>query len=244
MTTDLTVKQDSAIIEQVILHGNLAELTPGDRVIYYGRLCESMGLNPLTRPFEYIMLNNKLTLYARKDATDQLRSIKGVSIQITGREVTEGVYVVSAKATAGGRTDESTGAVNIDNLKGEARANAMMKAETKAKRRVTLSIVGLGWLDESEVSDIPQADVKVVTVDKNTGEIADTLLEQTEPAAVEMVTDAQRRKIFASAKQHGYTEDNVRDYIFKKFVKAHTADLTKVEASSVIEAIEKCELCS
>jgi hypothetical protein len=40
-------------------------------------------------------------------------------------------------------------------LKGEARANAELKAVTKAKRRATLSICGLGWLDETEVDDIP-----------------------------------------------------------------------------------------
>jgi CO dehydrogenase nickel-insertion accessory protein CooC1 len=33
----------------------------------------------------------------------------------------------------------------------------MMKAETKAKRRLTLSLAGLGWPDESEVVDIPSA---------------------------------------------------------------------------------------
>jgi hypothetical protein len=31
-----------------------------------------------------------------------------------------------------------------------------MKAETKAKRRVTLSIAGLGWLDETELETMPQ----------------------------------------------------------------------------------------
>jgi hypothetical protein len=35
----------------------------------------------------------------------------------------------------------------------------MMKCETKAKRRVTLSIVGLGWTDESEIETIPDAQV-------------------------------------------------------------------------------------
>jgi hypothetical protein len=35
------------------------------------------------------------------------------------------------------------------------RANTILKAITKAKRRVTLSICGLGWLDETEVEDIP-----------------------------------------------------------------------------------------
>ena len=45
------------------------------------------------------------------------------------------------------------GVVSIAGLKGEALANAMMKAETKAKRRATLSICGLGWMDEVEALD-------------------------------------------------------------------------------------------
>jgi hypothetical protein len=48
-----------------------------------------------------------------------------------------------------------TSAVPIAGLRGEARANAMMKAETKAKRRATLAICGLGMLDESEMSGLP-----------------------------------------------------------------------------------------
>jgi hypothetical protein len=43
------------------------------------------------------------------------------------------------------------------NVKGEFRANLIMKAVTKAKRRVTLSICGLGFLDESEVESIADA---------------------------------------------------------------------------------------
>jgi hypothetical protein len=42
---------------------------------------------------------------------------------------------------------------------GDMLANAMMRCETKAKRRVTLSIVGLGWTDESEIDSIPGAAV-------------------------------------------------------------------------------------
>jgi hypothetical protein len=55
------------------------------------------------------------------------------------------------------RQDESTGVVALAGLRGEALANARMKAETKAKRRVTLSLCGLGWLDETEVEDVPGA---------------------------------------------------------------------------------------
>ena len=42
----------------------------------------------------------------------------------------------------------------IDKVQGENRANAMMKAETKAKRRVTLSVCGLGMLDETEAEPL------------------------------------------------------------------------------------------
>jgi hypothetical protein len=65
------------------------------------------------------------------------------------------MYVVTARATTpDGRTDESIGAVPILNLKGENLANALMKGETKAKRRVTLAICGLAMLDESELEGV------------------------------------------------------------------------------------------
>ena len=68
------------------------------------------------------------------------------------------IYIVTARAKdRTGREDESTGAVPLGNLKGDALANALMKAETKSKRRVTLSIAGLGWLDETELETIPSA---------------------------------------------------------------------------------------
>jgi hypothetical protein len=146
---------DAAIVERVLIHGDLRQLTPAQKVSYYNRVCESVGLNPLTKPFEYIVLNGKETLYAKRDATDQLRKIHNVSVQIVAREVTEDCYVVTARATLPtNRQDESIGAVPISNLRGENRANAMMKCETKAKRRVTLSICGLGMLDETEVDSL------------------------------------------------------------------------------------------
>ena len=81
-----------------------------------------------------------------------------MSTTITDRRSEDGIYIVTALATdKQGRTDESIGAVPLGNAKGEARANVIMKAETKAKRRATLALVGLGWLDETEVGSIPDA---------------------------------------------------------------------------------------
>jgi hypothetical protein len=158
MTEMLPAQQlGAASLEQVLIGGDLSKLSAADRVMYYKAVCDSVKLNPLTKPFEYITLNGKLTLYARRDATDQLRQLHKVSIEIVAREVVEDCYVVTARATTPIRQDESIGAVNIAGLKGDVRANAMMKAETKAKRRVTLSICGLGMLDETEVETIPGA---------------------------------------------------------------------------------------
>jgi hypothetical protein len=159
-TTD-RVQVPADLQEKALLGGDLSKLSSSERLSFYNSVCTSLGLNPLTRPFEYIQLNGKLTLYARKDCTEQLRQLKDITVRITGREMTDGIYVVTAMAQRDDRMDESIGAVAIDKLQGEARANAMMKAETKAKRRVTLSICGLGMLDETEIETIPGAKVVI-----------------------------------------------------------------------------------
>ena len=161
---------DAAMLEKVVVGGNLTDLTPAQRLDYYKNVTGSLGLNPLTKPFQYITLNGKLTLYATRDCTDQLRKLHNVNINIVSRDRIEDVYAVTARATLpNGRVDESIGAVSIANLKGDNLANALMKAETKAKRRVTLSIVGLGMLDESEIETVRSA--APVHVDMETGEI-------------------------------------------------------------------------
>jgi hypothetical protein len=149
---------ESDVAERALMVGDLSQLTSEQRAQYYARVCQSLGLNPYTRPFEYLTINGKLTLYARRDATDQLRRLHGISTEVVSREQVGELYVVRVRATMpDGRSDEAIGAVNVAGAQGEALANALMKSETKAKRRATLSIVGLGWLDESEVSGLAQA---------------------------------------------------------------------------------------
>lgn len=168
--TDITKEHDLSVIERVVMQGDLSKLDSQQRVTYYHKVCESLGLNPYTKPFDYISLNGKLQLYARKDATEQLRSVKNISITKLEGRVVDDLFIVKATATMpNGRTDESTGAVTIGSLKGDAKANAIMKAETKAKRRVTLSIAGLGWVDETEIETITSA--VHVNVNMETGDI-------------------------------------------------------------------------
>lgn len=170
MANELTKTDSASIAERVMIVGDLTQLSSKERVDYYTAVCESMGLNPLTRPFDYITLNGKLTLYAKKDAADQLRKKNGVSIGKPDIEQIDDLIIVTVVATdATGRTDSDIGVVKRSDMRGDV-ANAMMKAITKAKRRVTLSICGLGFLDETEAEAIPGAAAVVVSDD---GEIVE-----------------------------------------------------------------------
>jgi len=159
-------------VESALLEGDLSKLSSQQRMDYYQKVCESVGLNPLTKPFEYIRLNGQLTLYAKRDAAEQLRDLRGISITDMEETWKGDILVVRAYAkTENGRTDVATGAVDTSRSSGQDLANDIMKAETKAKRRATLSISGLGWLDETEVDDIDDSATQEVNVDYETGEI-------------------------------------------------------------------------
>jgi hypothetical protein len=124
----------SESIQRAIASGDVALLGGSERAAYYHAVCESLGLNPRTRPLDFLELNGRVVLYAKRDATDQLRHKHHVSVEIINRPLHADVYTVRARATMpDGRTDESTGAVSIVGLAGESLANALMKAETKAK---------------------------------------------------------------------------------------------------------------
>jgi hypothetical protein len=166
----ITSQEDQALImESVMLGGDLSKLTPIQRVSYYRSVCDSLGVNYLTKPFDYITLNGRLTLYARKDCTDQLRKINNISIVDVNIVETEKQFIVKVKGQdPHGRFDMEVGVVNKSDMRGDT-ANAQMKAVTKAKRRLTLSMCGLGWLDETEVQTIP--DAMPIAVNTDTGEI-------------------------------------------------------------------------
>lgn len=158
MSTDIIQTNNKELIQKLVLDGDLSKMTGEQKVIYFNQFCQALGLNPLTQPFQLITFQGKQRMYATKDCTEQLRKIHGVSITDVVATELRGVYVVTAKAMdKNGKTDAATGVVNIEGLKGDNLANALMKAETKAKRRVTLSICGLGILDESETETMKGA---------------------------------------------------------------------------------------
>jgi hypothetical protein len=141
-------------IESVVIGGDLTPLTPEQRVRYMQRVCTGLGLNWETSPFIYVKPADKLILYATKDCAAQLRRRDGISIEVTGRSFMpeQGIYCVEVKATnAQGRSETAIGSVGVMGMKHETLAGQMMRAETKAKRRVTLSLCGLGLDGEDDM---------------------------------------------------------------------------------------------
>ncbi len=157
------MQRDGGNLERVLIQGDLSGLSEQERMSFYGNVCRSLGLNPLTQPFAFLKLSGKLVLYAKKDCTDQLRKLHGVSITSVDTESRDGLFIATAKAVdRHGREDCDMGFAALGSLKGENLGNAMLKAVTKAKRRTTLSICGLGMLDETEVEDITVRDKAVI----------------------------------------------------------------------------------
>lgn len=159
MATEMVANtQLSEALERAITRNDFSQVSIEDRMRYLSTVCQSLSLNPLTMPLAYLTdRSGKVTLYMRKEGTEQLRKIHNVTLEVVSQGLQDDCYVVHVRATApsgkGRRSDEDIGAVAVAGLKGEARANAMMKALTKAKRRATLSLCGLGMPDESEVED-------------------------------------------------------------------------------------------
>ncbi len=224
MSTEIEKREDeAAAIERVLITGDLGRLTPEQKVFHYLGVCESLGLNAKTNPFLYLKLNGKTALYATKGCTDQLRSIRGISIRIVDRSQMGDVYTVTARATCNGREDEDEGSVNTKGLYGEALANSRMKALTKAKRRVTLSLAGLGMLDESEVETIPGAVTQMMDLP-----VAKVLY----PSATEVISGDLKRATSPKAFNEPNPEDKPEDYLSRIADCPNDADVRNVLAEA------------
>jgi hypothetical protein len=126
--------------------------TAVERKLYYLEMCRAYQFDPLSFPFDYIESEGKLKLYINSVGASQLRDRFEISISIKSREYYEDMWIVTALARKGNRTEEATGAASVVDKYGKTspdrKANALKKAETQARRRATLAISGFGWDDE------------------------------------------------------------------------------------------------
>jgi hypothetical protein len=199
---------------KLITEGDLSHLDQKQKEEYYLSVCDYFGLNPVLKPFEILKYNGKEVLYATRSASDQIRNLKKLSTRIISKERINGVYMVEAEVNDGERFETSTGVVNIQNLQGDALANALMKAETKAKRRATLAYMGMSYMDETETETVPNAQpvkaepVKKSDLDKKISKILNELSGEDKETKKSILSDL--------AKKYGDVEkwdDNIKKQV-------------------------------
>lgn len=121
-------------------------------------LARALGLNPLSQPVIFLKTQGREVVYVTKVGTDQIasrlrlqrRTIHGPDVRkVHGKDLAFCQVEVTAPD---GRSEMSTATLPITDP-----VNDLMKVESKAKRRATLSIAGLGLLTEEEIETIPGA---------------------------------------------------------------------------------------
>jgi hypothetical protein len=198
-------------IERLIIYGDLSRLTPEQKVTYYRHKCEHAGLDWTDQPLDYIQLQGKLTLYCKKNGTDQLRRVHSISIKITDRNHTGDLVIVTACAkNPEGREDESTGAVSVQGLKGEALAN-------------------------EGISHAQPAPVPFAPAQKNVNYVVPPIT-QNQP---QLVTMDQLRRLHTIQSKSEWKPEDVKEYISQTFGYSTSKDLNRDEYDQVVSEIQK-----
>ena len=162
-TTTATVFDQPSLLEEILADAQAAgkdtsSLSRDDRSALLVGLARKLGLNPLSGAVMFLKTNGRETLYVTKQGTDQIAAREKLKRETTkGPEIItmEGKKVVFCQVRAShpdGRSEVSTATLLLADV-----VNDLMKCETKAKRRATLSVCGLGLLAEDEIETIPGA---------------------------------------------------------------------------------------
>jgi hypothetical protein len=133
---------------------------------YYLDACAFHGVPPELNVLAFTYMDSgdgarRRVLYAKKGATDIIRDRLGISVADLRKEIFNGTltYTCFGK-NKDGRLEIAVGASYIEGLTGRALEVAIMVAQTRAVRRMTLQFAGAGLLDETEL----QADSKTVDI--------------------------------------------------------------------------------
>src|SRR5262245_57718212 len=73
-----------------LIQGDLEALPAEAKLAHLLQVCEAVGVNPLTKPFQYIRVyqdgKHRMILYATRDCADQLRKIHSINLTIASRD--------------------------------------------------------------------------------------------------------------------------------------------------------------
>jgi hypothetical protein len=212
--------QDMQAAFKMAVEGDLSKLTIPEKLGVYVQRCVRMGIDPSTKPFDIIKQTGKEVLYANSVCAAELRKIHNVTLGHPKTSTIEpNMICVSIEATLpNGRKDADMGVIEFGKG-GLSRGDAVMKAITKAKRRVTFSILGMPEYN-AEPGDINRSDVEVEVVD-----------------APDVITDAQRKRLWAINTNSGRDEEFLRSLLSSYGIES-TSDIPKTLYEEICTQVE------
>lgn len=152
---------------------DIDSLNESQRQEYVRNICKHLGV---PAELNLVMLTymdssdgpRRLVAYAKRGAAEIIRDNRQISVTDLKHELIGGsiVYTVVGK-DKNGRQEIATGSKYIEGLFGADLDDAIMTAQTRAVRRMTLQFPGGGVLDESEV----QGRIKIISAKNETAEV-------------------------------------------------------------------------
>lgn len=230
--------QANADVVALVTKGDLSKLTSEELVRVYIARCDALGLDVRATPFEVISFKGKTTLYPKKECAEQLRRINGISEKIVSETFENDILTVRIRGTdREGREDEEIAALFIGGLRGQELADARMKVVTKAKRRLTLSMCGLGSMAEVDEDD-PRI-LRRRELDLETGEIIEVVDEALDDEIEAKERADALRRYHAAGKDAGLDHDQLRSFAKTHYPTIESlADLDAISLTMLADVVK------
>lgn len=163
---------EKKLLMKFALEGSVHTWSQQDKVAYLACVNKKAGLpfgtiGLLRTEYEDWKTKQKVIKefpYASRQTTIELAASREISLEQKKEYIAqdEARYTYRATDIRTGRFIEAVGSCSLINSKGNpldatARSNKIMHAETKAKRRASLEICGLAFLDDTEVDSVEGA---------------------------------------------------------------------------------------
>jgi hypothetical protein len=235
--SEMPAKYDAepAVIEQLI-RGDISGVSREALLRYIFLFCERVGISPLAVPFSLMKTQRGMQLVANRNFYDAVASKYSVSRECVGEGFFEGtkLYYTRYRATTpDGRVTEDMALVDTAGLNGNDLANAIMKAHTKGRNRVTRAHLGFPFPDETEAETVPGASVvsiEEVPSASNGEPQQDEALPNPEPPRA---SREQIKRIHALAKRLGMNEEAYRRLLAERFGCQSSKSLTPEQAEEL-----------
>jgi hypothetical protein len=154
------MEQVQSLLVNIGLNGSVSHFDKSQKQALLSKLCITLGLNEELQPFRiYQNIRGEEYIYATKECCAQLRHREHINIMEVGEPIfSNNTISVRVKGNnKHGRESWEIGSVGTtESMTSAEIAHGVMTAVTKAKRRLTLCLSGLGVLADVELEDMAQ----------------------------------------------------------------------------------------